>query len=61
MTDQIAGNGQGLFIGDYHLGGQDFRLAEHLPGLFFTPDGEAIDFRSSPATFRNIRLYKGRE
>jgi hypothetical protein len=41
--------------------GQDFRLAEHLPGLFFTPDGEAVDFRASPATFRNIKLYKVRE
>ena len=38
--------------------GQDFRLAEHLPGLFFTPDGEAIDLRNSKATFRNIKLYK---
>jgi CubicO group peptidase (beta-lactamase class C family) len=41
--------------------GQDFLLAEHLPGLFFTPDGEAVDFRSSPATFRNIKLYKVRD
>jgi CubicO group peptidase (beta-lactamase class C family) len=41
--------------------GQDFRLREHVPGLFFTPDGEAVDFRSSPATFRNIRLYKVRD
>jgi CubicO group peptidase (beta-lactamase class C family) len=38
--------------------GQDFRLAEHLPGLFFTPDGEAIDFRGPVATYRNIKLYK---
>jgi CubicO group peptidase (beta-lactamase class C family) len=39
-------------------GGQDFLLTEHLPGLFFTPDGEAIDFRSSRSSFRNIKLYK---
>ncbi len=38
--------------------GQDFRLTEHLPGLFFTPDGEAVDFRGSPATYRNIGLFR---
>lgn len=38
--------------------GQDFRLTEHLPGLFFTPDGEAVDFRGATATYRNIKLYK---
>ena len=42
-------------------GGQDFRLSEHLPGLFFTPDGEAVDFRSGAPTFRNLRLYKALE
>jgi CubicO group peptidase (beta-lactamase class C family) len=47
-------NGWLHFEGD----GQDFRLTEHLAGLFFTPDGEAVDFRSSRPTFRNIRLYK---
>jgi CubicO group peptidase (beta-lactamase class C family) len=50
----IVKNGWLHFQGD----GQDFRLSEHLPGLFFTPDGEAVDFRSSTFTFRNIRLYK---
>lgn len=38
--------------------GQDFSLAEYLPGLFFTPDGEAVDFRSATPTFRNIKLYR---
>jgi hypothetical protein len=38
--------------------GQDFRLTEHLPGLFFAPDGEAVDFRGTTSTFRNIKLYK---
>jgi CubicO group peptidase (beta-lactamase class C family) len=38
--------------------GQDFRLTEYLPGLFFTPDGEAVDFRGSIPTYRNIKLYK---
>jgi CubicO group peptidase (beta-lactamase class C family) len=38
--------------------GQDVRLTEYLPGLFFTPDGEAVDFRGTLSTFRNIKLYK---
>jgi hypothetical protein len=38
--------------------GQDFQLQEYVPGLFFTPDGEATDFRSITATYRNIKLYK---
>ncbi len=38
--------------------GQDCRLEEHLPGLFFTPDGEAVDLRGDAPTYRNIRLYK---
>lgn len=38
--------------------GQDFRLTEYLPGLFFTPDGEAVDFRGPVPSFRNIKLYK---
>lgn len=48
-------NGWLHFSGD----GQDFRLSEHRPGLFFTPDGEAVDLRGPKFTFRNIRLYKG--
>lgn len=34
------------------------RCREHLPGLFFTPDGEALDFRGTVATFRNILLIR---
>ncbi|MCK4835305.1 MAG: beta-lactamase family protein [Candidatus Aminicenantes bacterium] len=34
------------------------RCFEHLPGLFFTYNGEALDFRGTIPTFRNIRLYK---
>jgi len=48
-------NGWLHFQGD----GQDFRLSEHTPGLFFTPDGEAVDLRGPVFSFRNIRLYKG--
>jgi hypothetical protein len=47
-------NGWLHFVGS----GQDFRLTEHLPGLFFTPDGEAVDFRGATSTYRNIKLYK---
>jgi CubicO group peptidase (beta-lactamase class C family) len=38
--------------------GQDIRLSEYMPGLFFTPDGEAVDFRGPATSFRNIKLYK---
>jgi CubicO group peptidase (beta-lactamase class C family) len=47
-------NGWLHFEGD----GQDFRLSEYLPGLFFTPDGEAVDFRGSSPSFRNIKVYR---
>jgi len=50
-------NGWLHFAGD----GQDFRLSEYTPGLFFTPDGEAVDLRDAECTFRNIRLYKARD
>lgn len=33
------------------------RCHEHLPGLFFTYNGEALDFRGDIPTFRNIKLY----
>jgi CubicO group peptidase (beta-lactamase class C family) len=33
-------------------------LLEYQPGLFFTPTGEALDFRTSPPTFRSIKLAK---
>ena len=36
------------------------RCREHLPGLFFTFDGEALDFRGTVATFRNIALIRTR-
>jgi CubicO group peptidase (beta-lactamase class C family) len=34
------------------------QLEEHLPGLFFDPDGEAIDMRGKIPTYRNIRMVK---
>jgi len=36
----------------------DERRREHLPGLFFTPPGEALDFRGTIPTFRNIMLIR---
>jgi CubicO group peptidase (beta-lactamase class C family) len=34
------------------------RMAEHAPGLFFSPDGEALDLTGPTASFRNIPLYR---
>ncbi len=31
---------------------------EEEPGLFFTKRGEALDLRSTPATWRNIVIRK---
>jgi CubicO group peptidase (beta-lactamase class C family) len=36
------------------------KLREYLPGLFFTDEGEAFDFRKDPCTFRNLVLKKHR-
>jgi CubicO group peptidase (beta-lactamase class C family) len=33
-------------------------LLEQEPGLFFSKTGEALDFRSNPATWRNVSLEK---
>lgn len=33
-------------------------IVETQPGLFFTADGEAVDFRSKTPTWRNIRLRR---
>ncbi|MFO7732566.1 MAG: hypothetical protein R6X21_02825 [Candidatus Aminicenantes bacterium] len=34
------------------------KLTEHLPGLFFTAHGEALDFTGDVPTWRNIRLER---
>jgi len=34
------------------------KLKEHLPGLFFTNTGEAMDFRNKVPTYGNIKLKK---
>ena len=36
----------------------NFRLTRHIPDLFFTGSGEALDFRSRVPTFRNVRLKR---
>lgn len=41
-----------LYLNDTRL------IVEHAPGLFFTSDGEAVDFRHDPPTWRNVRLYR---
>ena len=33
-------------------------VAEHEPDLFFTSDGEAVDFRDNVPTWRNIRMQR---
>jgi CubicO group peptidase (beta-lactamase class C family) len=45
-------------VADGYLTFNGTRCREHLPGLFFTPDGEALDFRGTVATFRNIPLVR---
>ncbi len=47
-------NGRLTFQGD----GQDLRLSERTPGLFFTPDGDTFGPRSPVASFRNISMYE---
>jgi CubicO group peptidase (beta-lactamase class C family) len=34
------------------------RCHEHLPGLFFTPDGQTLDLRGDRPVYMNIRLMK---
>lgn len=36
----------------------ELRLEQHLPGLFFASNGEALDLRTRPPTFANARLTR---
>jgi hypothetical protein len=45
-------------VADGYLTYNDMRCREHQPGLFFTFDGEALDFRGTIATVRNIPLIR---
>ena len=45
-------------ITDGYLTVNGGRCDEHLPGLFFTRDGEALDLRGTIPSFRNIALFR---
>jgi CubicO group peptidase (beta-lactamase class C family) len=47
-------------ITDGYLTVNGMRCREYRPGLFFTCDGEALDFRGTVSTFRNIALIRTR-
>ena len=47
-----------IAVADGYLTYNGMRCREHLPGLFFTFDGEALDLRGTIATFRNIPLIR---
>jgi CubicO group peptidase (beta-lactamase class C family) len=49
-----------IAVADGYLTFNGTRCREHLPGLFFTYDGEALDLRGTVATFRNIPLIRTR-
>jgi CubicO group peptidase (beta-lactamase class C family) len=49
-----------IAVADGYLTCNGTRCREDLPGLFFTYDGEALDFRGTVATFRNIALIRTR-
>jgi CubicO group peptidase (beta-lactamase class C family) len=49
-----------IAVADGYLTFNGTRCREYLPGLFFTYDGEAFDFRGTVATFRNIALIRTR-
>jgi CubicO group peptidase (beta-lactamase class C family) len=50
LVNVVLNNGYLYFAGR--------RCVEHEPGLFFTNDGEAIDFRTDPPTAANLTLRK---
>ena len=46
-----------LVLGD----GEDvstLRLGRHRPGIYFSPDGEALDLTQDPPTYANVKLFK---
>ena len=34
------------------------RLGQHRPGIYFSPDGEALDLTRDPPTLANVKLFK---
>ncbi len=51
-------NGALYFDGSDVGDAAQLRLYEMEPGLFFTETGEALDFRTTPATYRNLALTR---
>jgi hypothetical protein len=49
---KIASQNGYLYLDEVRL------IVEFEPGLFFTSDGEAVDFRQTSPTWRNIRLVR---
>ena len=55
---RMRGGFQTVRIRNGYLTLNGMRSFEHRPGLFFTFSGEALDFRGTIPTFRNIQLIK---
>lgn len=55
---RIRGGIQTVRIKNGYLTLNGMRCFEYLPGLFFTYNGETLDFRGTVPTFRNIQLIK---
>jgi hypothetical protein len=55
---RIFGSLVKVAVADGYLTVDGMRCREYRPGLFFTCDGEALDFRGTAATFRNIQLIR---
>jgi hypothetical protein len=51
---------QKVEIKDGYLTLNGMRCFEYLPGLFFTFSGEALDFRGTIPSFRNIQLIRSK-
>jgi len=57
---RIRGSQIIIAVRNGHLTLNGVPCREHLPGLFFTYSGEALDFRGTVPTYRNILLIKSR-
>jgi CubicO group peptidase (beta-lactamase class C family) len=55
---RMAGRTVRIETRDGYLTLDDTRCHEYLPGLFFQYNGEALDFRGTTPTYRNIMLIK---
>lgn len=38
--------------------GPTFPMGRHRPGIYFSPDGEALDLTRDPPTYANVKLFK---